>query len=200
MAQRQALRQGFDALLRLQKENATDKGVGWKLVCEGGRQSAYESFISSVSSYPDAANVLLVDSEEGLPPVPRLAGKDAVIRVRHLANRDGWDLSGVSAEQVHLMVQTMEAWIVADPQALQAFYGKGFQAGTLPVRRNLEEEPKEGLVPKLNKASRDTRKRKYKKIDHASAILKLLDPSKVAARCPRFKLFTEWLDKTIEGA
>jgi hypothetical protein len=199
VAQRLVLRQGFDTLLMVQKNKAADHGVGWKLVCEGGRQLAYESFMDAVDSSPDAINILLVDSEVGLPPVPGLAAKDAPVRTRHLATRDGWRLSGVPPEQVHLMVQTMEAWILADPEALAAYYGKGFRTKALPVRENLEEEPKDGLVPKLDKAVNDTAKRRYRKIEHAGALLKMIDPSKVALRCPRFKLFLDWLEETIEG-
>lgn len=39
---------------------------------------------------------------------------------------DDWDLDGVADEQIHLMVPTMEAWLVADPEALARFYGQGF--------------------------------------------------------------------------
>ena len=39
--------------------------------------------------------------------------KDYRLPVNHLTARDGWDLDGVDEDMIHLMVQTMEAWIVA---------------------------------------------------------------------------------------
>jgi len=40
------------------------------------------------------------------------------------------------------MVQCMETWIVADPEAVKKYYGAGFKAEKVPKRENLEEEPK----------------------------------------------------------
>jgi hypothetical protein len=39
-----------------------------------------------------------------------------------------------------------------------------------------------------------------RKITHASKLLALISPVKVADRCPRFKTFTEWLTAEIEAA
>lgn len=73
---------------------------------------------------------------------------------------------------------------------------------SLPVRDNLEEEPKPELYDKLAKATKDTSKGEYSeankaKIRHASKLLALIDPKKVADRCPRFLTFTSWLDDEI---
>lgn len=110
-------------------------------------------------------------------------------------------MDAVDAECIHLMVQCMEAWIVADPEALAAFYDQYFKANALPARQNLEEEPKQDLYDKLDKATADKRliKGRYGKIRHASELLKRIDPAKVAMRCPRFATFTRWLDATIAG-
>lgn len=126
--------------------------------------------------------------------------KNAQARVQHLHQREGWDLSGVGPEQVHLMVRCMEAWIVADPEVLSSFYGKGFQLRSLPTRQNLEEEPKPDLQDKLKKATRKTQKGEYQKIKHASKLLGMIDPAKVGKRCSRFLTFTMWLSQAIEQA
>ena len=94
----------------------------------------------------------------------------------------------------------MEAWIVADPEALAEFYGKKFHASKLPVRQNLEEEPKESINDNLAKATKDTSKGAYAKIRHASKLLGLIDTNKVAVRCPRFATFTTWLERRISNA
>jgi predicted metal-dependent HD superfamily phosphohydrolase len=93
----------------------------------------------------------------------------------------------------------MEAWIVADVDALVKYYGQGFARNVLPVRQNLEDEPKLDLYDKLARATRNTQKGEYGKIKHASQILQRIDATKVVARCPRFATFTRWLTEAIEG-
>jgi uncharacterized protein DUF4276 len=121
------------------------------------------------------------------------------VRVAHLTQHDNWNLAEASSERVHLMAQCMETWLVADPAKLQTFYGKEFAGAALPSRSNLEEESKPDIYAKLTKATRDTQKGPYGKIKHASQLLQKIDPAKVANRCPRFALLTNWLDVTIEA-
>ncbi len=92
----------------------------------------------------------------------------------------------------------MEAWIVADPDALEEFYKQKFKRNSLPKRDNLEEEPNVDLYEKLKSATRDTQKGEYGKIKHASKLLELIDPEEISKHCPRFKIFREWLAKSIE--
>ncbi|MGD0893433.1 MAG: DUF4276 family protein, partial [Terracidiphilus sp.] len=112
---------------------------------------------------------------------------------------DGWTLPQNIAAQVHLMVQCMEAWIVADPDALQEFYKRDFRHDALPKRLNLEEEPKADLYDKLKNATKHTQKGEYGKIKHASKLLEMIKPDAVAIRCPRFKIFREWLNQSIDN-
>ena len=198
--QKAELRQGFDGLLERAKSSARAKRLGWKLVCSGDRRAAYETFINAVRTNPDAINVLLVDSEDPIAPETRDSGRDAAERVAHLRQRDGWDLSATRPERVHLMVQCMEAWIVADPGAVAVYYGQGFSPTVLPARPNLEEEPKPDVKDKLARATRGTQKGEYGKIKHASQLLQRIDPTRVAHRCPRFASLMRWLEQTIEAA
>lgn len=204
--QRNELRKGFDGLLRAQKAAAQAKRWRWSLVPSGSRDDAYRAFVHKLQQDPPTLCVLLVDSEEAVPTRPDDApDADARLRVAHLSGRDRWDLSACDPRQVHLMVQCMETWIVADPTALGAFYGKDFRETQLPVRLNLEEEPKLEVYAKLARATKGTTKGEYSgknraKIKHASELLKRVDASQVAVRCPRFKTFTEWLDEQIEQA
>ena len=199
---RPELRIGFDTLLRTQKEAAQARRLRWKMVPCGGRKATCDAFLDAVSMEPEVVNVLLVDSEEPIGAQTGDAKEDAAARRKHLKVRDGWNLDAVDAERIHLMVQCMEAWIAADPEVLAAFYGQYFKANALPARQNLEEEPKQDLYDKLEKATSDKRltKGRYGKIRHASELLKRIDPAKVAVRCPRFATFTRWLDATIAGA
>lgn len=198
--QKAELRAGFDALLRTCKEAARARKLHWKLVPCGGRKAAYEAFLSALGTEPAAINILLVDSEEGVTPETGDRQRDAELRVAHLTERDRWDLGAASPECIHLMVRCMEAWIVADPDALARFYGQRFARKALPVRQNLEEEPKQDVYHKLARATRKTQKGEYGKIKHASQLLQRIDTTKVARRCPRFSTFTGWLTASIEGA
>lgn len=198
--QKAELRQGFDGLLERVKSSARAKRLGWKLVCSGDRRAAYEAFINAMRTNPDAINVLLVDSENPVAPGTGDPARDAAVRVTHLRQRDGWDLSATRAERVHLMVRCMEAWIVADPDALTAYYGQGFAPNILPARPNLEDEPKPDVYDKLARATRDTKKGEYGKIKHASQLLQRIDPAKVAQRCPRFADLRRSLEQIVEAA
>lgn len=199
--QKAELRTGLDALLQQQKNAARAKRLGWKLVPSGDRRAAYDAFCAAVKRASEQTlAVLLVDSETAMNPETKDEAVDAEIRVKHLARQDGWRFDGVDPLCVHLMVQCMEAWIVADPEALETHYGKGFHGGKLPARLNLEEEPKSDLYAKLKNATRDTKKGEYAKIKHAAKILALVDVAKVAQRCPRFGTFTNWLTAVIGNA
>ena len=184
----------------------------------GSRDQAHKTFLNAYrAAGAGDLVVLLVDSEEEVPPEEETpAGesveakydrelRDASIRKEHLVKRDGWDLKKVDAERIHLMVQCMEAWVVADPEALTGYYGKDFHANKLPQRANLEEEPKSALCDKLAQATRDTSKGEYSeanntKLWQASPLLKEIDAAKVAKRCPRFRTLVEWLGGEIAGA
>ncbi|MGB6687789.1 MAG: DUF4276 family protein [Terracidiphilus sp.] len=207
--QKAELRQGFDALFRSEKEKARDKRGSLRLVCCGGRQETYEAFMNEQAVNPAAVCALLVDSETPVAPVSQNREEDAVLRRNHLAQKqgtaergqgDGWQLTDVSPDRVHLMVQCMEAWIIADPEALGQFYRQGFRKARLPRRNNLEEESKTDVCVKLEGATEDTQKGKYAKIRHASKLLLLLNPDKVARRCPRFAIFRDWLNERIDAA
>jgi hypothetical protein len=198
--QRAELRQGIDGLLRVVKSRAREMRSGWKVVCCGRRQATFEAFNHALRVNPAVINVLLVDAEASIPSASHVVEQDALTRVAHLGQHDGWRIPESYVTHVHLMVQCMEAWIVADAKALEEFYGQGFLRSALPQRINLEEEPKADLSDKLARATHTTQKGEYHKIKHAGRLLQKIDPEEVAKRCPRFALFTRWLEAVIEAA
>lgn len=169
-----ALRLGMDSFLTGIKQAAREKSLRWKLVCCGSRYEAFRSFRSSFSNGEHAITILLVDAE-GLVNRP----------VRdHLRWRDGWDVAFASDDMVHLMIQTMETWIIADPDALTEYYGSKFKRNALPGALELEKVAKDDVGDAFNKATRPTRKGAYHKIRHASDLLKRINPREVKQRCP----------------
>lgn len=194
---RAALRQGMDAFLQPLKQAARDKALHWKLVACGTRREAYKGFRNAVEdSDGEEVLVLLVDAER---PVNGSA-------FDHLINRDNWDFSFASengvrlGDVVHLMVQTMETWIVADPHELGVYYGQGFRTDILPRAQNLETVTKIDVADRLKEATRLTRKGPYHKIKHASELLQRIDAEKVKGRCSHCRLLFEKLGQLVEAA
>lgn len=183
-----ALRRGMDALLGPLKQAARDKSLRWKLVCCGPRDAAFRSFRSAVGEADGAIVLLLVDSE----------GPVATGSREHLQARDGWDMADVGAGSVYLMVQTMEAWIVTDADALDRYYGQGFRAGLLPKAADLESVAKSEIERSLHRATEHTSKRKYHKIKHASDLLQRVDAEKVKARCGHCRRLFDELGRMID--
>ena len=183
---RAALRRGMDGFLGKLKDVARAKGWRWRLVCCGGRDAAFRAFGNAYSNGSDALVVLLVDSEGTVDASPRA----------HLA-RDGWNLSGVADNQIHLMVQVMETWIVADPEALAAYYRQSFQANALPAADDLETVAKNEVASALDRATAQTQKGRYHKIHHAAALLACIDPAKARARCRHCERLFATLDAAV---
>ncbi len=214
--QRAELRNGLDRLLDRQKQAARTKRLKWKLVPSGGRDATYKNFVNAIEQAgKETLCILLVDSEDPLPPEETVAVEetpektkqrelnDAKTRRSHLIRRDKWNLSNIPPEVIHLIVQCMETWIIADPERMATVYGRNFQPDQLPVRLNLEEEPKLNVYMKLAKATKDTTKGEYSeenhsKIKHASKLLENIRADRVAARCPRFATFTSYLSRLID--
>lgn len=132
---RSQLRQGLNALLAPQIAEARRRHVAWRTVLCGPRAEAFKMFDVATKSDRDEFVVLLVDAESAV------AAQTDEGRVEHLRAQDGWMFDGVSPDRVHLMTQCMEAWIVADGDALAAHYGKGFRADDLPRTEPLDRAP-----------------------------------------------------------
>ncbi|MBF0189742.1 MAG: DUF4276 family protein [Magnetococcales bacterium] len=144
----------------------------------GSRDQAYQKFCSAIQdSGSTHFPLLLVDSEEAVPAKTNPWD--------HLKQRDKWDKpTGAEDIHVHLMVQCMESWFLADKQKLVGYYGQGFQIASVPATQPVESAMKEDILSALSKASQRTTKGSYSKGNHSFAILESLDPEKVAQASP----------------
>ena len=185
-----AIRQGMDALLHPLKAAARAKALHWKLVPCGGRNEAFRRFRDAVGNGDNAIVVLLVDAEGPVSGAPHL----------HLQSRDGWETGFTDEDTIHLMVQTMETWMVADPDALSRYYGQNFNGNVLPRTTNLEEVAKVDVARVLNQSTGRTTKGHYHKIRHASELLKLIDVGRVKQRCPHCARLFDKLGQKINEA
>jgi hypothetical protein len=119
------LRQGMSKFLNSLGQSARQKRLDWKIVACGSRNNARDAFLHATQASPQSFNVLLVDSEA---PVDRQASP----RI-HLKQSDGWELGlDIDDDSLHLMIQIMETWIVADPDAVAAYYQKHFLKSAPP--------------------------------------------------------------------
>jgi hypothetical protein len=147
-----------------------------RIIASGGRDEAYRDFCRSLENNPDTLSVLLVDPEE-----PVLAGSNAMA---HLRNREKHWTDAMPDEYVHLMVQCMEAWFLADVPAVAQYYGQKFNASALSGNPNIEAIPKQDVMSQLHSATRATSKGSYHKTRHGFDILERIDPGRVPPAIP----------------
>ena len=174
-AQNRACRRGFGAFLS--KAGVAQGTV--EVEARGSRGDAYNAFASDAGRGLPA--FLLVDAEGPVTdPSPW----------RHLRDSDRWRRpNGTADNQCHLMVQVMESWFLADADALESFYGRGFRKQDLPRNQEVEDISKQDVLDGLARATRGTRKGSYSKGMHGFQIIELLDPEKVRKAAPHADRF-----------
>lgn len=182
------LREGFSKFLRPVIQRCRDLRVGWKVIACGSRNATYDAFSTAQRSHPDATAMLLVDAEDPVEKAPW----------EHLKNRDRWGTERDSDERYHLMVLTMESWLLADPEALGKYYGKGFRANALPAPGRVEALGKVEIERCLRLATQGTKKGPYHKIRHGPELLGELDSSRVRREAPHCERLFHTLHEHIE--
>ncbi|MBK9756407.1 MAG: DUF4276 family protein [Nannocystis sp.] len=152
-------------------------------VC-GSRSRAYEMFSTACGLGEES--LLLVDSEG---PVSQASPWEHV-RIRQ---GDGWVRPpGAREEDLHFMVECMEAWILADMAVLRRKYGQRLQESALPKRRDVEMVPKQELLAGITRA---TSAADYSKGKQAFELLEAVDPVVLRERCPWAERFFAELDR-----
>ena len=151
------LREGFNKLLR--------KKLGRnmpRIVMGDGKSQAIDKFLNSNNS------VLLCD----LDGPDETREKDIQVH-RFEEYRDS----------VYYMVQEMEAWFISQPDILESYY-KTDLTKKIPKKHASEfENPDE----KLQEWTRDSKKGKYHKVKHGTALLEMLDADQLMKDFPDFK-------------
>lgn len=169
---RTLIRKGFGTFLQELVEQARGQRIKWSIIACGSRWSAFEDFQTALRTHPDAFNLLLVEAEAPVQTTPW----------RHLQQRDAWPQPpGTSDDHCHLMVQMMEAWLMADKEALRRFYGQGFSVRSLPGNQDVEQIDRSVLERALREATRHSQRGEYHKIQHGPALLEQIDAARVRA-------------------
>jgi hypothetical protein len=108
----------------------------------GSRLQTFNDFRKALRQQTGDFVILLVDSEGPVVAPGAWA---------HFHARDGWQRpAGTIQDQAHLMVQCMEAWFLADREALIEFYGQGFWRVHCRVSRTLSKYRSDPCLPFSN--------------------------------------------------
>lgn len=116
---------------------------------------------------------------------------------QHLRERDDWSNPGVTDEHCHLMVQMVEAWLMADPDALSRYYGQGFNANAILQNPDIEAVPKKDVADALDRATRHTQKGAYNKTRHCADLLKAISAPVVRKRARHCERLFSTVDRMI---
>ena len=157
-----------------------------KVVRCGDRARAFRRFSDAVKKAGrDEIIILLVDSEGQV--------KEDQSTWEYLRDNDGWRTpAGADDNQAYLMVQAMEAWLMADRDALREYFGQGFNENRLPGQSDPEQIPKNMLESSLKDASSRCC-RQYAKGTVSFEILGRVDAGKVEERCSHAKALFDYL-------
>lgn len=190
-ALRTRCREGFRCLI----ERAGLLGSMPRISASGSRRAAYDDYCTALSSGA-AFPLLLVDAEAAVTQGSPWT---------HVRNRvgDGWEKPpGASDAHLHLMVQCMEAWFLADRAAMGRFFGDGFREGALPAETApTEDVAKVDLYRRLEAATRAcAAKGAYRKAEHSFSLLAALDPRRLRGASPWAERFFATLERLLKPA
>ena len=190
-------RQGFQELLK----KAGFRGRLPRIIPCGPRNDAFDKFKSALQrdgEYP----ILLVDSEEVVANANQPDANPSGGAWRHLAQRDQWQRpSAANDDQAQLMVTTMETWLLADRQALVAYF-PDLNDNSLPADFDLESRRKADIVGALQKATKPSSATKssskgYDKGNHSFDLLGRVNPDELKRGLPHFRRFIETLERRL---
>ena len=167
-----------------------NRGSGLSLLLEARGRKLVKDFLRSCRSQPSNVNVLLVDSEGPIP--------DTTSAIRSLRAQSIWDGSvDCDDDQVNLMVQAMEAWFIADPQALINHFGQDFGIKALPSPQNAESVSPSDLTTAIREGLRNSGRRRYDKVTDGMKLLQLVDHVELRRYCRHFQRLMDYLSRAF---
>jgi len=185
-------RRGWKKFLTELHETARTNGYHSLEVVRGkGRDNAFHRFKTHIKECPNDLCVLLADSETEVPEGTHVWDIVAQ-RKGDKWQRPGW----VSERHLYLMVVFVETWLLTDPEALQAFFKKDFDARSLPTT-NLEERSKDDVERALKQATEKCKNGPYRH-GQAHEIIEIVRPERVRTLRHGLRLFEE-LDNLIRN-
>ena len=187
---RDKLRRGFLALLAPLKAQADSKRIRLDPVMCGNTQETHKHFEVERRTHkkePGVRCMLLVDADT--------KPSDLEKPWEHAREQHHLDRGEAADCECHLMVMTMESWLLCDPEAIAKYYGINQKA--LPPISQVEQMEGVQQIAALERATRDTTKGKYHKVRHAEDLLAKVDPEKLRKHSKSFKRFVQTLEDWI---
>ncbi|MBF0587677.1 MAG: DUF4276 family protein [Magnetococcales bacterium] len=171
--------------------HTTGSDVNFVVIPCGSRDQAFKFFSRS---WPlkkgDPIPLLLVDSEEPI--------HDDLEPWTFLTDREPWERpENATNHYVHLMVNCMENWFLADLGTLDNYFGPGFNTAALPKTLPIEKALKNDVMKGLKQASRNSRRGIYHKGRHSFDILEQIDPTKLQRKAPWACRFLKAMDDVL---
>jgi len=166
-------RKAFKKLL----EKAGFAGRLPSIIACGGRVQAFEQFQQALRERSFDV-ILLVDSEG---PVSQNSPWAHVLHRKG----DGWKQPpDASDDDLQLMTECMESWIVADRKHLREYFGDALNENALPARPDIEQVAKKDLYHALHEATKRSSKGSYDKGSHSFKLLADVAPEAIRRACP----------------
>jgi hypothetical protein len=164
-----------------------------KLILCGSREETFKQFQTALRQ-STAQSLLLIDAEG--PVSGSVSGASAW---RHLHQQDGWSRpERLDDDQVHLMVELMESWLLSNRGALARHFGDGFVASNLPgSETSVETIPKQRVLSGLEAATRRSQKGSYGKSRDSAELLESMDPNNLCKAAPYFARFLDVLRRSL---
>jgi len=186
-------RRGFSGFLR-----SAGIGASPRIVARGSRESAYQAYKTAIANGELA--MLLVDSEGPVSKDHSRGDPSKWQPWSHLKQRDAWEKPpGTPDTDCHLMVQVMESWVVADPETLEAYFGKGFDSTQLPGADTLVEDvSKDDIARCLAAAAKKTKKKGYQKGRDSFRLLEQVNGTLVIAKSGWAKRFVAGVRQALD--
>lgn len=162
------------------------------VISYGSTDQTIKSYAEGVRQFSATSSVaLLVDAD-----TPVTARTPAM----HLQSKlDSARVPQNARENIFLMVQCMEAWLVTDASALQHCFGNKLRTNALPPNPDIEAVPKGDVLAALDAAIKPTPTKRYHKVDHGAKILAKLKPETVGNRSRHAKSLHEFLLSSVRA-
>ena len=100
-------------------------------------------------------------------------------------------------KHAHWMIQAMEAWFLADREAIRRYYGQQLRERGLPGAGSTVEDIG-NPASALRTATRDTRKGRYHKTQHAPELLESVNVGKVRSNAPACERLFTTLERVLQ--
>ncbi|MGA9071841.1 MAG: DUF4276 family protein [Terracidiphilus sp.] len=145
------------------------------VISYGSTDQTIKSYADGLRQFSASCSIaLLVDADE-----PVTARTPAI----HLQSKlDSAKVPQNARQNIFLMVQCMEAWLVTDESVLQACFGNKLRTGILPQNPDIEAVSKRDVLSALDAAIKPTPTGRYHKVEHGARLLAKLNPNSVGSR------------------